>query len=115
MSLSLNHQVPGSWAAAWRRGALGAKPPPVYLQYNTHSITVVGALRESAGGKTSLLVLCPVKASAPGALGSDKWQVANAPVNFIGPRLQPTHSPLLHAVSSPWHFHAPLIPCLHFQ
>lgn len=59
-----------AWAAAWAAGGASAKPP-VFLQHQKHSRTVVGCAR-AADGSLALLVLDPGKppAGLKGASGS---------------------------------------------
>ena len=62
-----------AWGAAWRASAEGALPP-VFLQHNTHSRTVIGMVR-STNGSLNLLMLDPAKHFTSKDLDKPDWEV----------------------------------------
>ena len=63
-----------AWGAAWRASTGGALPP-VFLQHNTHSRTVIGMVRRT-NGSLNLLMLDPAKHFTSKDLDKPDWQVS---------------------------------------
>ena len=66
------------WAAAWRASPVGALPP-VFLQHNTHSRTVIGMVRRD-DGTLNVLMLDPAKHFTSMDLEKPLWQVKSCPL-----------------------------------
>jgi hypothetical protein len=75
-----------AWGAAWRASAGGALPP-VFLQHNTHSRTVIGMMRRTNGSR-NVLMLDPAKKFSSKDLDKPDWQVCH----FSAKRYRPMFS-----------------------
>ena len=64
-----------AWGAAWRVSS-GGVLPPVFLQHNTHSRTVIGMVRQK-NSKFDVLMLDPAKHFTARDLDKPDWQVNN--------------------------------------
>ena len=65
------------WGAAWRASPVGTLPP-VFLQHNTHSRTVIGMVRRN-DGDLNVLMLDPAKHFTTMDLEKPLWQVISCP------------------------------------
>jgi len=65
------------WGAAWRASPVGTLPP-VFLQHNTHSRTVIGMVRRN-DGDLNVLMLDPAKHFTSMDLQKPLWQVISCP------------------------------------
>jgi len=62
-----------AWGAAWRVSS-GGVLPPVFLQHNTHSRTVIGIVRRKSSN-LNILMLDPAKHFTARDLDTPDWQV----------------------------------------
>ena len=69
------------WGAAWRASPVGALPP-VFLQHNTHSRTVIGMVRRNDGA-LDVLMLDPAKHFTSMDLEKPLWQVKILPISGV--------------------------------